>query len=243
VLWCDADGNLFPSEEPAFEASVVVMQAMLASLGVDVALDPEQLRRETTGLNFRTTALRLMSESGVSLPAPTLEEWVRKEREEVTHHLSVVLSPDADVVAPLARLSQSMALVAVSSSALARLDACFTATGLSELIPADRRFSAEDSLPTPTSKPDPAIYVHACRALGVAAADTCAVEDSVPGVQAAVDAGIPTVGNVQFVPASERRTRVGELEAAGAFRVVASWEELEGLLSAPEMTMRASTGR
>jgi hypothetical protein len=45
----------------------------------------------------------------------------------------------------------------VSSSALARLAGCFTATELDRLIPPARRFSAEDSLPTPTSKPDPAV--------------------------------------------------------------------------------------
>ena len=35
ALLCDADGNLFPSEEPAFEASVQVTNAFLASLGSD----------------------------------------------------------------------------------------------------------------------------------------------------------------------------------------------------------------
>ena len=39
-LLCDADGNLFPSEEPAFEASAEVTNAFLASLGIDRRYTP-----------------------------------------------------------------------------------------------------------------------------------------------------------------------------------------------------------
>jgi hypothetical protein len=61
------------------------------------------------------------------------------------------------VLKPLTALGREFLLAAVSSSATARLAACFTATGPDPLIPAVLRFSAEDSLPAPTSKPDPAI--------------------------------------------------------------------------------------
>jgi hypothetical protein len=52
----DADGNLFPSEEPAFEASTEVTNALLASYGISIEFDPEELRLATTGKNFRTTS-------------------------------------------------------------------------------------------------------------------------------------------------------------------------------------------
>ncbi|QUJ76562.1 HAD-IA family hydrolase [Sulfitobacter albidus] len=42
-------------------------------------------------------------------------------------------------------------------------------------------------------KPDPAIYLHALDALGLEAADVIAVEDNVPGMQAAQAAGITCV--------------------------------------------------
>jgi beta-phosphoglucomutase-like phosphatase (HAD superfamily) len=240
VLLCDADGNLFPSEEPAFEASVDVLRATLASVGVDISLDADQLRRETTGQNFRTTASRIARNHGTEVPPAALERWVLAERETVSRHLAQVLRTDADVVGPLTRLSSSWCLAAVSSSALTRLDACFAATGLSELIPGDRRFSAEDSLPAPTSKPDPAVYLHACERLGVDPSAAWAVEDSVPGVQSAVAAGIPTLGNVQFVPAAERDARVCQLDATGAVGVVSSWAEVEELLKVRTATVQAS---
>jgi beta-phosphoglucomutase-like phosphatase (HAD superfamily) len=118
----------------------------------------------------------------------------------------------------------------VSSSALARLAVCFTATGLDELIPVERRFSAEDSLPTPASKPDPAVYRHACDQLGIPPEAGLAVEDAVAGVRSAVAAGCPTVGNVLFVQPAERDERTTALLEAGAFTVVGSWDEVADLV-------------
>jgi beta-phosphoglucomutase-like phosphatase (HAD superfamily) len=119
----------------------------------------------------------------------------------------------------------------VSSSALSRLDACFVATGLAELLPADRRFSAEDSLPVPTSKPSPAIYTHAGEVLSLHGEEGLAVEDSLPGAQAAIAAGFPTVANVRFVAPDERPRRMDELQAAGVHAVITSWSGLEELLA------------
>ena len=49
-LLCDADGNLFPSEEPAFDASVEVTNAFLASLGIGpVRLAPWTVARALAG--------------------------------------------------------------------------------------------------------------------------------------------------------------------------------------------------
>ncbi|MCU1673351.1 MAG: haloacid dehalogenase [Frankiales bacterium] len=250
TLLCDADGNLFPSEEPAFVASAEVTNAFLATVGVAERFTAEQLRLATTGKNFRTTAADLAVAHGVTvdeeialgrpdakvvddpvLTARGLQHWVDEERREVSAHLGQVLLPDPAVLEPLTRLAERYALAAVSSSATTRLAACFAATRLDALIPPDRRFSAEDSLPVPTSKPNPAVYLHACAELGIQPSEAVAVEDSVPGAQSAVSAGIRTVGNVQFVPPTERAERIAQLRAAGVDAVVGSWTELEELLS------------
>ncbi|MEH1100509.1 HAD family hydrolase [Micromonospora sp. CPCC 205561] len=255
VLLCDADGNLFPSEEPAFVASVEVTNALLREHGVPGTLTAEQLRLGTTGKNFRTTAVDLCVAAGVPvdeavaagrpeavvargpvldgrpvLTAAALEHWVAEERTRVSAHLGDVLRPDPQVRDLLEKLAPHLTLAAVSSSAQSRLEACFVATGLAGLIPAELRYSAEDSLPVPTSKPDPAIYLHAGRTLGCAGTEGLAVEDSVPGASSAVAAGFPTVGNVMFVPEAERADRVEALRRAGVFAVVASWRELADLL-------------
>ncbi|HYH53442.1 MAG TPA: HAD family phosphatase [Solirubrobacterales bacterium] len=230
ALLCDADGCLFPSEEPAFDASAEVTNRFLAAVGATARFTAEELRLATTGQNFRTTARELARAEGKTVDSEQLQRWVEVERREVTAHLGEVLRPDRRVVEPLERLAASHTLAVVSSSATPRIEACLDATDLATLFSAAVRFSAENSLATPTSKPDPAIYVHALEALGVSPQRALAVEDSVPGATAAVDAGCRTIGNVMFVPYGERAERAAALECVGVSEVVSSWDELELLL-------------
>jgi HAD superfamily hydrolase (TIGR01509 family) len=256
VLLCDADGNLFPSEEPAFDASVGVTNRFLQRFGLPAERTATELRQQTTGKNFRTTAVDLAVEGGVpieatlavgrsraiaasaddidsrrALTSAELEDWVAEERQVVTSHLGATLRPDPGVFGPLEVLSRRFRLAAVSSSASARLTACFRATELDLLMPSDVRFSAEDSLPVPTSKPDPAVYTFAGAVLGINGNQGLAVEDAVPGVASAVAAGFVTFGNVVFVPPGERARRVHDLRQAGASAVIESWHDLEELLT------------
>jgi beta-phosphoglucomutase-like phosphatase (HAD superfamily) len=232
VLLCDADGNLFPSEEPAFEASTEVTNRLLADLGVERRYTAQELRAVALGKNFRATAADLAVEHGARLDDEELERRVIEERVHVSAHLGRVLGPDPAVREPLVRLAARFELAVVSSSALSRLAACFTATGLDDLLPPEVRYSAEDSLPVPTSKPDPAVYAFAGERLGVSGAEGLAIEDSVTGVLSAVAAGFPVIGNVQFVAPSERADRAAALRDAGAAAVIAGWAELEELLPA-----------
>jgi HAD superfamily hydrolase (TIGR01509 family) len=239
ALLCDADGNLFPSEEPAFVASADVTNRFLAAHRIPQRFTAEELRLATTGKNFRTTATELAAAHGVGID--DLSTWVADEKDAVTAHLRQVLAPDEEVRTALTTLGRHLTLAAVSSSALTRLAGCFTATGLDELIPPTRRYSAEDSLAIPTSKPDPAVYLHACAELGISPEQGLAVEDSVPGALSAVRAGCPTVGNLRFVRPAERAERAAQLQDAGVLAVVSSWAELTDLLL-PELDERPAAG-
>ncbi|MEB4211897.1 HAD family hydrolase [Mycobacterium sp. 94-17] len=255
TLLCDADDNLFGSERPAFDASTEVTNRFLARFGVTSPLSSEELRKRAVGKNFRTTALDLAVQCEVpldqalsqgrpaavvasagdlasdnALSAGELEQWVREERERVTAHLAATLTPDPEVLEPLRALAGRYALAAVSSSATKRLRACFAATGLDSLLSEAATFSAEDSLPVPTSKPDPAVYLHSGQVLGVAAEQGLAIEDSVAGVTSAVAAGYVTVGNLMFVPPDERDCRREELIDAGAVAITDSWRALADAL-------------
>jgi HAD superfamily hydrolase (TIGR01509 family) len=266
TLLLDADDNLFPSEAPAFDASAEVTTGFLARFGVHSPLSGDELRKKAVGKNFRSTATDLAVLSGIpfeetlaegrpdaqvasaddldsgrALTADELEQWVRKEREQVTAHLAVTLKPEAEVLAPLQDLAPRFAMAAVSSSALGRLKASFTAAGLDDLIPEAVRFSAEDSLARPISKPDPAVYLQAGRILGVEGPHGLAVEDSVPGVTSAVAAGYYAVGNVMFVPVDERQSRTEELLDAGAVAVTSTWRALADALILSAVTSGGST--
>jgi beta-phosphoglucomutase-like phosphatase (HAD superfamily) len=232
VLLCDADGTLFPSEEPAFEASVKVTNRLMEELGSDRRFTAPALRRQTNGTNFRNTAPRLARAEGIELAPGVLEHWVREERREVTAHLERALRPDPRVSGPLRRLADRYRLAVVTSSAAARVAACLRVTELADCFPAGHLFSAEDSVIPPRSKPSPAVYLHAREELGITRGEGLAIEDSVPGVQSAVRAGLPVVGCVMFVAHDERAERIGELREAGACAIVSSWEQLEAALPA-----------
>jgi HAD superfamily hydrolase (TIGR01509 family) len=230
TLLCDADGTLFPSEEPAYAASADVTNRFLAGLGAGRAHTPDELQRMTNGKNFRAAATQLAAGHGRDLSRADLEEWVAEEKDVVTAHLRTVLRPDPGVRGPLERLSGRFTLAAVTSSASSRLAACLAVTDLDPLFDAGRRFSAEDSLAEPTSKPDPAVYLHAGAALGVGPAEAVAVEDSVNGARSAVAAGYPTIGLLQFVPEADRPARAQALREAGVAAVVPSWADVEDVL-------------
>jgi HAD superfamily hydrolase (TIGR01509 family) len=232
TLLCDADGNLFPSEEPAFVASAEVVNRVMEELGSPRRFAAEELRLATTGKTFRATVAELAdgARGGAPMAAEDLERWVAEEQRAVSAHLGATLVPDPEVLGVLTRLGERLTLAAVSSSALSRLDACFAVTGLAELLPPQRRFSAEDSLPQPTSKPDPAVYRLAGERLGLRAEQGLAVEDSPTGARSATAAGFATVGNLRFVAPAEREQRTAELIDAGVCAVVSSWTQLERLL-------------
>ncbi len=232
-LLCDADGTLFPSEEPAYAASADVTNRFLASLGADRARTPRELQSLTNGKNFRGSAHELAAGYGRELGREHLDAWVTEEKDVVTAHLRDVLRPDPEVQEPLRRLAGRFELAAVTSSASSRLDACLEVTDLASFFPDDRRFSAEDSLEEPTSKPDPAVYTHAGERLGIGPGQGIAVEDSVNGARSAVAAGYATIGTVQFVPPEDRQERTAALREAGAVAVVTSWSELADLVLTP----------
>lgn len=233
TVLCDADGTLFGSEEPAYDASAAVTNRFLTLLGVEREYSPRELQTLTNGKNFRAASADLVASFGSTLEDHELEEWVQAEKDVVTTHLERVLRPDPTVTGPAEDLAERLLMAVVTSSARSRMDACLRVTGLDHLFASDHRFSAEDSLSRPTSKPDPAIYRHAGRVLGVGPAEAVAVEDSVNGARSAVAAGFPTIGILQFVDPADRDLRVDVLREAGAAVVVDSWAEVVEVLSGP----------
>lgn len=75
-------------------------------------------------------------------------------------------------------------------------------------------------------KPDPEAYLTAVQRLGAHAADCVAIEDSIPGVRAAVAAGIPTIAvphviEVPEIAGARRVDSLAGLRAADLLRVLA----------------------
>jgi acyl-CoA reductase-like NAD-dependent aldehyde dehydrogenase len=94
----------------------------------------------------------------------------------------------------------------------------------------DRVFSAATSIDPPTSKPDPAIYLHACQVLGKTPAESVAVEDSKIGTQSATRAGIKTIAYVGPYADDKKAEMEAILREAGAVVVMREWSEFEAAL-------------
>ncbi|KAF2454204.1 HAD-like domain-containing protein [Lineolata rhizophorae] len=126
-------------------------------------------------------------------------------------------------------------LAVVSSSALSRVQASIKKVGMDFFFPPNHIYSAATSLPKPTSKPNPAIYLHACEDIGVAPADCVAVEDSRSGALAAKNAGIRLIGYVGPYDEDEKEHMRKVLkEECGAVVVMEHWEEFRECMAKVE---------
>lgn len=185
----------------------------------------------------------LQHKYGFSLPDDELDAYVARELGKVVEMLEAKAQPCAGALAELERLhrdeAQQYGLAVVSSSALPRVQASLRTVGMERFFRADRVFSAASSLEKPTSKPDPAIYLHACAVVGVEPGACVAVEDSRSGAMAARNAGIPLIGYVGAYEDEEERERMARLltEECGAVVVMRHWREFPECLRKVEETV------
>ncbi|KAK4250257.1 HAD-like domain-containing protein [Corynascus novoguineensis] len=230
----DCDNTLVLSEELAFEGCADLINEIAAAKNVplDKPFTGESLIIEFVGQNFRGMMLSLQKRYGFDLPDAELDEYVRREEDVVIAKLKekLVSCPGVDDV--LARLAAEgrYKLAVVSSSALRRVQASLDKVGQSKYFGGDV-FSAATSLPKPTSKPDPAIYLHAMEKLGKKADECVAVEDSKSGTLSATRAGIKVIGYVGPYKEAEREKMVKILTEAGAVVIMQDWSEFDEILA------------
>ncbi|KAF8577434.1 HAD-like protein [Ramaria rubella] len=233
ALLFDCDNTLVLSEDLAFTACANLANILLTAhaLPQHAHYTGPQLMRDFVGQNFRGVLGALQARYGFALTGEEVEEYVRREEVEVIRTFERELVPCKGVREVLGNLTKQPAertlpppiMAVVSSSALRRVRASLQKTALDTFFPPTHIFSAASSLPTPTSKPDPAIYLYACAQLGVAPSTCVAVEDSKSGTLSAVRAGIRVVAYVGCYE-GERRVEVArELTGLGAGAVMEDW--------------------
>lgn len=178
--------------------------------------------------------LSLIKEYSLPIPPDEVESLVSAEEDAVISALESSLEPCEGVKQALDTFTApNITLAVVSSSALRRVHVSLKKTGLDTYF-GDRVYSAATSLPVPTSKPDPAVYLFAMDQLGVRPEECVAVEDSVSGTLAAVRAHIPTIGYVGAYEEDEREKMGAVLQEAGARVVMRDWREFALCLNALE---------
>jgi len=184
--------------------------------------------------------LGLCKKFSFTLPPDELEDYVQRELGAVIAKLNAKAQPCEGVMAELQKLEKSKryGMAVVSSSALSRVQASIKKTEMDHFFPADHVFSAATSLPKPTSKPDPAIYLHACKVIGVQPGECVAIEDSRSGATAAKNAKIPLIGYVgPYIEESKaKQDEVAEMlkSECGAIHVMYHWNEFPDALNKVE---------
>jgi HAD superfamily hydrolase (TIGR01509 family) len=232
TLLFDCDNTLVLSEELAFEACAELANEILAERGISDRYTGPALLNDFVGQNFRGMLTSLKAKYNYEMTPDQLEHYVSKEEDQVIAKLKASLRPCINVDAELEKLAahKKYHLAVVSSSALRRVKASVEKVSQDHYF-GDHVFSAASSLEKPTSKPDPAIYIHAMKVIGRKPEECVAIEDSKSGATAAVRAGIKTIGYVGSYEKEKEDEMIGVLEKAGCVVVMRDWTEFEAALA------------
>ncbi|KAF2397987.1 HAD-like protein [Trichodelitschia bisporula] len=233
----DCDNTLVLSEELAFEACAELSNEILEKNGIDYRYTGPALLKDFVGQNFRGMMVSLTKKFGFTLEDHEFDVYVDRELGKVIETLEKKAQPCPGVMAQLEKLQAEgkYHLAVVSSSALSRVEASIRKVEMGQYFKHDEVFSAASSLPKPTSKPDPAVYIFAMEKLGVKPQECVAVEDSRSGATAAKRAEIPLIGYVGPYEEDEKEHMRKVLkEECGAIYVMEHWDEFPNALAAVE---------
>jgi len=238
TLLFDCDNTLVLSEELAFEACAELINEICTAHNIPAIFTGQMLIIEFVGQNFRGMMMSLQQRHGFEMSPEELETYVRREEDAVIAKLKAQAKPCPGVDEELERLAQTgkYQMAVVSSSAHRRVKASVEKVGQDKYFSSDHIFSAATSLPKPTSKPDPAIYIHAIQVLGKTPDECVAIEDSKSGTLSGTRAGIKVVGYVGPYEEEKRPEMVKILTDAGAVVVMTDWSEFPSCLEKIETT-------
>ncbi|KAK6543544.1 hypothetical protein TWF694_000289 [Orbilia ellipsospora] len=226
-LLFDCDNTLVLSEHIAFEVCAALANEILKNASIPKTYTGPELQSAFVGQNFSGMLSSLQKTYDFNITPAEHDAYITREVEAITQALSEKAEPCPGVNDELKKLKQSgqYGLAVVSSSAKPRVMASIKKAGQSEFFAEENVFSAMTSLETPTSKPDPAIYLHACKQVGKKPGECVAIEDSGSGTLSATRAGIWVIGYVGPYEESEREEMAEKLRKNGAEIIMRDWKE------------------
>ena len=176
----DCDGVLVDSEGPSNR----VVAEEITKLGWPMT------EAESTALfvGRRLSDIPPVVEARLGRPVP--EDWVEALRQGLIRSFTTLQSIPGAHEALRAVAALGLPLRVASNSSHEEMEVKFRHTGLAALVQG-RQHSARD---VPRGKPAPDVFLAAAAAEGVPPATCLVVEDSVPGVTAAVAAGMAVLG-------------------------------------------------
>jgi len=179
VIIFDCDGVIVDSETIALDRT----RAVLRRYGVE--LSAEQARERFLGVSAQAIQRMAERELGTTLPVNFLDELTQDIIGAFEHELKGV----PGVREALAELGDGAVCIA-SSSSLERTRASLRIVGYTRLFEPNLFSAAEVA----HGKPAPDLFLHAAKRMGAKPADCLVIEDSEPGVTAAVRAEMTVFG-------------------------------------------------
>jgi beta-phosphoglucomutase-like phosphatase (HAD superfamily) len=176
----------------------------------------------------------LQEKHNFELTADEYKGWVSKEEDRVVAALNAKCRECEGCSEELEKLATSKKyhLAIVSSSAYQRIFAAIRKVGHEKYFEPEHIYSASSSLPKPTFKPDPAIYLWAMEKLGKNPEECVAIEDSGSGANSAVRAGVSFIGYVGSYHGAEKQAEMKKmLEEVGAKAVMTHWRQFPDCLA------------
>ena len=212
----DCDGVLVDSEMLSVRADI----ECLAEHAVDISA--EEILERYTGISMAGMLADLEARCGRTLPG-----FAERHRQCLERLFEEDLRPIPGVVEVLDSLTCPSCVA--SSSDHQRIRHALSLVGLLDRFQPNL-FSAVD---VKHGKPAPDLFLHAAALMGVAPVSCVVIEDSLPGVAAAVAAGMTAIG---FIAGSHCRPgHDSRLLAQGAALVVGSMAELLPALGRPAL--------
>jgi HAD superfamily hydrolase (TIGR01509 family) len=181
----DLDGVLVDSEP----ISTQVLMSVLAEVGLP--MNEAATERQFMGRSRWESVEWIEQQLGRPVPRDFLANWQRRVFEALRRELK----PVPGIEAALDQLA--VPLCVASGSDPARIQLSLELAGLLPRF-AGRTFSASQ---VARGKPAPDLFLFAAHSLGAAPGRCLVVEDSLPGVRAAVAAGMPVLGYAARNPA------------------------------------------
>ena len=210
LLIFDCDGVLVDSEP----ISMRVLTEAVNDVGVPMSV--EEVHAAFVGAAFETIEREVSRRRGAPVPDGWMDAFSAARAAVFERELGPV--PGAREAVESVRADGWETCVA-SQGRPAKMEQTLGLTGLADLFPVERVFSATM---VERPKPAPDLYLHAARACGWEPDDCVVVEDSLLGVRGARAAGMRVLG---YVPAEAPEDAALPLLAAGA-EVVRDLREL-----------------
>lgn len=224
------------AERLAFEACTDLANEILEKYGIKERYTLDKLLEDFVGHNFRGMMVELQKKHSFTMTQEELDNYADRELGVVTEKLRQEATLCDGVQAELEKIKQEeYPMAVVSTSAKLRVVAGLEKCKIDHYFPNEHIFSAATSLDPPSSKPDPAIYVHACRVLGVKPEEIVTIEDSLSGGTSAMRAGVPLIGYVGVYKQEDGEEKMSQMakiltEQCGAKVIMYHWSEFQDCL-------------